>query len=129
MAKKPKAKAEKPTKYTATDGVLFLELKTGEHGRYTVTSPFVPGLVTEAKTLEQAFKMAHDAVAIDRICCSDGELVLVHNGDCERAIDRRVVARVHLEVDIHVCASREAVLGVGGDGAGARSRWSRRLWK
>ncbi len=62
MAKKPKAKAKKPTKYTATDGTLFLELKAGEGG-YTVTSPFVPGFVAEVKTLEKAFAAARVAVS------------------------------------------------------------------
>ena len=60
MAKKPTKK--KPTKYTATDGTLFLELKSVKGG-YSVTSPFVPGLVTQAATLEAAFNLAHDAVA------------------------------------------------------------------
>lgn len=65
MAKKAKAekpKAKKPMKYTATDGTLFVELKSGESG-YTVTSPFVPGFVTVVKTLEKAFAAARDAVS------------------------------------------------------------------
>ena len=66
MAKKAKAKtppAEKPTKYIVTDGELVLELQTAEEGGYTVTSPFMKGLVTEATTLEEAFEMARDAAA------------------------------------------------------------------
>jgi antitoxin HicB len=55
--------AKKQKQYTATDGKLFLVLKPAEKGGFTVTSPFIPGMVTEAETLEEAFKMAQDAVA------------------------------------------------------------------
>jgi antitoxin HicB len=55
--------AKKPKQYTATDGKLFLVLKPAEEGGFTVTSPFIPGMVTEAETLEAAFAMAQDAVA------------------------------------------------------------------
>jgi predicted RNase H-like HicB family nuclease len=55
--------AKKPTKYTVTDGKLVLTLEVAEEGGFTVTSPFVPGLVTEAETLVEAFEMARDAEA------------------------------------------------------------------
>jgi antitoxin HicB len=55
--------AKKPTKYTVTDGDLVLELEVAEEGGYTVTAPFIQGLVTEADTLEEAFEMARDAAA------------------------------------------------------------------
>jgi predicted RNase H-like HicB family nuclease len=55
--------AKKPTKYTVTDGDLVLELEVAEEGGYTVTAPFIQGLVTEAETLEEAFEMARDAAA------------------------------------------------------------------
>jgi predicted RNase H-like HicB family nuclease len=57
------AMAKKPTKYIVTDGEMVLELQVAEDGGYTVTSPFMKGLVTEATTLEEAFEMARDAVA------------------------------------------------------------------
>ena len=38
----------KPIKYTVSDGKLVLTLEVCEEGGFTVTSPFVPGLVTEA---------------------------------------------------------------------------------
>jgi len=57
MAKR-KAKIQK---YTVTDGDLVLELERDDRGWFTVTSPFDPGLVTEAKTLHEAFEMARDA--------------------------------------------------------------------
>jgi predicted RNase H-like HicB family nuclease len=50
-------------KYIVTDGELVLQLEVAEEGGYTVTSPFVKGLVTEANTLEEAFEMARDAAA------------------------------------------------------------------
>jgi predicted RNase H-like HicB family nuclease len=56
--------AKEPMKYIVTDGELTLQLEVAEEGGYTVTSPFVPGLVTEAETLEEAFEMARDAAAV-----------------------------------------------------------------
>lgn len=53
----------KPIKYTVSDGKLVLTLEVCEEGGYCVTSPFVPGLVTEADTLDEAFEMARDAMA------------------------------------------------------------------
>ncbi len=50
-------------KYIVTDGEMVLHLETAEEGGYTVTSPFMKGLVTEAETLEEAFEMARDAAA------------------------------------------------------------------
>jgi predicted RNase H-like HicB family nuclease len=55
--------AKKPTKYIVTDGEMVLELQVAEEGGYTVTAPFIKGLVTEADTLEEAFEMARDAAA------------------------------------------------------------------
>jgi predicted RNase H-like HicB family nuclease len=55
--------AKKPVRYTVSDGKMVLTLEVAEEGGYTVTSPFVPGLVTEAETLEDAFEMARDAAA------------------------------------------------------------------
>jgi antitoxin HicB len=55
--------AKKPTKYTITDGELVLVLEVAEEGGYTVTAPFIQGLVTEAETLEEAFERARDAAA------------------------------------------------------------------
>ena len=49
--------------YIVTDGEMVLRLETAEEGGYTVTSPFMKGLVTEATTLEEAFDMARDAAA------------------------------------------------------------------
>lgn len=55
--------AKKATRYTVTDGKFVLTLEVAEEGGYIVTSPFVPGLVTEAENLEEAFEMARDAAA------------------------------------------------------------------
>ena len=61
MAKKPNGK--KPTKYIVTDGELVLELeKDGEW--YSVTSPFNPEITTQGRTLEEAFEMARDVLAL-----------------------------------------------------------------
>jgi antitoxin HicB len=56
--------SRKPQRYTVTDGKLVLTLEVAEEGGYVVTSPFNPGLNTEAETLEEAFAMARDAVAV-----------------------------------------------------------------
>ncbi len=52
--------AKKSMRYTATDGKMVLVLEVAEEGGFTVTAPFIPGLVTEAETLEEAFAMAKD---------------------------------------------------------------------
>lgn len=56
--------AKKPQKYTVSDGKLMLTLEVAEEGGYIVTSPLDPGLITQAETLEEAFEMARDVVAL-----------------------------------------------------------------
>lgn len=53
----------KLAQYTVSNGKLVLTLEEAEEGGFTVTSPFIPGLVTEAETIQEAFEMAEDAVA------------------------------------------------------------------
>ncbi len=53
--------AKKPTKYTVTDGDLVLVLEP-EDGWYCVTSPFNPDIITQARTIEEAFEMARDVI-------------------------------------------------------------------
>jgi len=51
--------------YTVSDGELVLTLEVlpaADGGGYGVTSPLEPQLVTEAKTFEEAFAMARDAL-------------------------------------------------------------------
>jgi len=51
--------------YTVSDGELVLTLEVlseADGGGYGVTSPLEPQLVTEAKTFEEAFDMARDAI-------------------------------------------------------------------
>jgi predicted RNase H-like HicB family nuclease len=50
-------------KYTVSDGKLVLTLTEDDGGWYTVTSPMEPALVTQAKTIREAFVMARDAIA------------------------------------------------------------------
>jgi antitoxin HicB len=47
--------------YTASDGKLLLTLTPADEGGFVVTSPLDPELITEADTIENAFRMAHDA--------------------------------------------------------------------
>jgi antitoxin HicB len=53
---------KKKTDFTVSDGDLVLHLEIAEEGRYIVTSPFEPELITEAESLEDAFDMARDAI-------------------------------------------------------------------
>ena len=48
--------------YTVSDGRLVLTLKLAAEGGFVVTSPLKPELITEAETIDEAFRMAHDAV-------------------------------------------------------------------
>jgi antitoxin HicB len=50
-------------KYTVSDGKLVLTLQEDEGGWYTVTSPTDPAMITQAKTIKEAFRMARDAFA------------------------------------------------------------------
>lgn len=47
--------------YTISDGKLVLRLQEAEEGGYIVTSPLDPELITEAETIEEAFRNARDA--------------------------------------------------------------------
>lgn len=50
------------TAYTVSDGRMVLLLEPAEEGGFVVTSPLDPELITEAETLEEAFRNAYDAV-------------------------------------------------------------------
>ena len=45
-----------------SDGNLVLTLTPADEGGFVVTSPLDPELVTEGETIEDAFRMARDAV-------------------------------------------------------------------
>jgi antitoxin HicB len=48
--------------YTVSDGSLVLTLTPADEGGFVITSPLEPELITEAETIDDAFRMAHDAV-------------------------------------------------------------------
>jgi len=48
--------------YTVSDGKLVLTLTPADEGGFVVTNPLDPELVTEGETIEDAFRMARDAV-------------------------------------------------------------------
>src|SRR3982751_3122862 len=50
-----------PKQYTVSDGKLVLVLRPAGKGWYAVTSPLDPGLITQARSVEEAFVMAYDA--------------------------------------------------------------------
>jgi len=47
--------------YTVSDGELVLQLEEAGDGWYCVTAPFEQGLITQARSIEEAFEMAYDA--------------------------------------------------------------------
>ena len=47
--------------YQISDGKLTLELRPAGKGWYAVTCPLDPQLMTQARSVEEAFEMAHDA--------------------------------------------------------------------
>lgn len=55
MAKK-KAKT-----YTVSDGQMLLQLEDAGDGWWCVTAPMEPGVVTQARSIPEAFEMARDA--------------------------------------------------------------------
>jgi antitoxin HicB len=50
--------------YTVSDGEMLLILETVEEGGYVVTSPLDPELITEADSLDEAFRNARDAASV-----------------------------------------------------------------
>ena len=54
----------KPITYTVTDGKLVLALEVAEEGGFIVTAPFNSNVLTQAESLEEAFEMARDVIAL-----------------------------------------------------------------
>ena len=54
----------KPMKYTVTDGKLVLTLEVCDEGGYIVTVPMNPDVLTQADSVEEAFEMARDSIAL-----------------------------------------------------------------
>jgi len=54
----------KPVKYSVSDGKLVLTLEVAEEGGYIVTVPMNPDVLTQADSIEEAFEMARDAIAL-----------------------------------------------------------------
>jgi hypothetical protein len=50
-------------RYHVSDGSLLLIVEPGANGWFTVTSPIDPAMITQARTIEQAFEQARDAFA------------------------------------------------------------------
>ena len=50
--------------YTVTDGKLVLELTPDDGDWYCVTAPMHPGVITQAKSIPEAFDMARDAIEV-----------------------------------------------------------------
>ncbi len=54
-------KPKKGTKYTVSDGKMELLLEYDGEKWYVVTCPAIPDLLTQARTIDEAFRMAYDA--------------------------------------------------------------------
>lgn len=54
-------KPKKGTKYTVSDGKMELMLEYDGAKWYVVTCPAIPDLLTQARTIDEAFRMAYDA--------------------------------------------------------------------
>ena len=54
----------KPITYTVTDGKLVLKLEVAEEGGFIVTAPFNSNVLTQAESLDEAFVMARDVIAL-----------------------------------------------------------------
>ena len=51
------------TAYQVSDGRIVLTLRPDPSGGFVVTSPTDPAMITEAETIEEAFRQARDAFA------------------------------------------------------------------
>ena len=54
----------RPKRYTVSDGKLVLTLEDAGKGWYSVTTPMDPGVTTQARSVEEAFFMARDAIRL-----------------------------------------------------------------
>lgn len=54
-------RAKQMKQYTVTDGTLVLTIESDGGKWLVVSSPFDPELVTQARTIDEAFTMAYDA--------------------------------------------------------------------
>jgi predicted RNase H-like HicB family nuclease len=50
-------------RYQVSDGKMVLTLKADSDGWFIVTSPIDPAMITQARTIDEAFVMARDAFA------------------------------------------------------------------
>lgn len=50
-------------RYQVSDGKLLLTLQPDPSGGFVVTSPTDPAMITQAETIDEAFKNARDAFA------------------------------------------------------------------
>jgi predicted RNase H-like HicB family nuclease len=50
-------------RYQVSDGKLLLTLEPDNDGWFVVTSPTDPAMITQARSIEEAFTMARDAFA------------------------------------------------------------------
>jgi predicted RNase H-like HicB family nuclease len=50
-------------RYQISDGKLVLTLEPDEDGWFVVTSPTDPAMITQARSIDEAFAMARDAFA------------------------------------------------------------------
>ena len=60
-------------RYHVSDGKLLLALTPDEDGWFTVTSPIDPAMITQARTIEEAFAMARDAFSLLAESRADGD--------------------------------------------------------
>ncbi|MBI2920733.1 MAG: type II toxin-antitoxin system HicB family antitoxin [Planctomycetes bacterium] len=51
-----------PKRYVLSDGKLRLTIEESGAGRFTVTAPLDPGLVSQGRSLKEVFAMARDAL-------------------------------------------------------------------
>ncbi|HQY87199.1 MAG TPA: hypothetical protein PK402_00980 [Tepidisphaeraceae bacterium] len=50
-------------RYQISDGKIVLTLQPDDDGWFTVTSPTDPAMITQARTIDEAFTLAKDAFA------------------------------------------------------------------
>ena len=53
-----------PKLYTVSDGKLILTMQPAPGGWYAVTTPMDPSVHTQARSVEEAFLMAYDAIKL-----------------------------------------------------------------
>ena len=81
---------------TTTEAIIRLDLELLEEGGYVASSPDVPGLVAEGRTIAETIEIARDVIRMIIESCQE------HGDPLPPALSRQAKTPAHLEISIVV---------------------------